>query len=65
MVPIDHNGFWSLFTPKNCHVADVTRMRGESVYSFNNPQKYIVSYVVALTFFLTIYLEHPLHTKDA
>ena len=43
MVPIDHNGFWSSFTPKNCHVADVTQTRGESVYSFNNPQKYIVS----------------------
>ena len=43
MVPIGHNGFWSLFTPKNCHDADVTWTRGESVYSFNNPQKYIVS----------------------
>ena len=43
MVPIDHNGFWSSFTPKNCHVADVTQTRGESIYSFNNPQKYIVS----------------------
>ena len=43
MVPIDHNGFWSSFTPKNHHVADVMRMRGESIYSFNNPQKYIVS----------------------
>ena len=43
MVPIDHNGFWSSFTPKNCHVADIMRKRDESIYSFNNPQKYIVS----------------------
>ena len=43
MVPIDHNSFWSSFTPKNCHVADITWMTGESIYSFNNPQKYIVS----------------------
>ena len=43
MVPIDHNGFWSSFTPKNCHVADVMQTRGESIYSLNNPQKYIVS----------------------
>ena len=56
MVPIGHNGFWSLLTPKNCHDADVMRMRGESVYSFNNPQKYIVSSCLALTFFLTICL---------
>ena len=28
---------------KNCHVADIKRMRGESVYSFDNPQKYIVT----------------------
>ena len=43
MVPINHNGFWSSLTPNNRHVADIMRMRGESVYSFNNPQKYIVS----------------------
>ena len=42
MVPIDHNGFCSSFTPKNCHVADIMQTRGESIYSFNNPQKYIV-----------------------
>ena len=43
MVPIDHNGFWSSFIPKSRHVADITQTRGESIYSLNNPQKYIVS----------------------
>ena len=32
MVPIDFNGFWSSFTPKTCHVGDVTRTRDGSVY---------------------------------
>ena len=50
MVPIDYNGFWSSFTPKKCHVADVMQTRGESVYSFNNPQKYIVSLCCGFNF---------------
>ena len=32
MVPIDSNGFWSSFTPKNRHVGDVSRTRGGTVY---------------------------------
>ena len=52
MVPIDHNGFWSSFTQKNCHVADITQTRGESIYSFNNPQKYIVSSCRGFNFLL-------------
>ena len=32
MVPIDSNGFWSSFNPKNRHVGDISRTRGWSVY---------------------------------
>ena len=35
--------FGACLLQKNRHVADVMRMRGESIYSFNNPQKYKVS----------------------
>ena len=35
--------FLELVYSKNRHVADVMQTRGESIYSFNNPQKYIVS----------------------
>ena len=32
IIPIDYNGFWSSFTPKNRHVDDVGQTRGGSVY---------------------------------
>ena len=32
IVPIDYNCFWSLFTPKNCHVGDASRTRGGTIY---------------------------------
>ena len=63
MVSIDHNGFWSSFTPKNCHVADVTWTRGESIYSFNNPQKYIVSSCHGFNF-LPHYLSRAPHSTQ-
>ena len=63
MVSIDHNGFWSLFTPKNCHVTDVTWTRGESIYSFNNPQNYIVSSCRGFNF-LPHYLSRAPHSTQ-
>ena len=49
MVPIDYNGFWSSFTPKNRHVGDVSQTRGWSVYS--SVPSYMIHKMVTTTVF--------------